>query len=314
MKKFLVITLLNVSQQLSANKIDSLRSDEDVLTFLRTVDKEFAGTTFRRPAFLSIDSLRSQYKCDLPQNITHLKKWDKVDLDMDGRTDLLTTIYWIPISEYAADNVDIYVILDQGNNSFRTVRVSKGILPRCQFAKPIFFHGNAGLLFYDREYTLRNGAVNMLDLESVVKADTLIYKDGVFVEYNDRPSLKNIRFVEFRTSRCYGFCPVFWMRINNDRKAIYQAIQFNRMEGMLEGTIREKEFERIIALVRYLKIDQLKDEYRVSWTDDQTGFLKICFEDDSVKEIEDYGLLGSFGLTALYNLFFDFRENQEWKR
>jgi hypothetical protein len=314
MKKFLVVIVLSVSQQLSANKIDSLTTDEDVLTFLGTVDKEFAATTPRKAGFLSMDSLVARFKCYLLPDITQLKNWDKVDFDMDGRTDLLTMIHWISISEYSTDAVVIYVTLDLGNNSFRTIRLSTGILPRCQFAKPIFFHGNAGLLFYHDEYALTKGAVNILDLESFRKKDTLIYKDGRFIEFNNRPSPKNVKFIEFRTSQCYGTCPVFGMRINNDRKAVYHAIKYNPTEGKLKATIEEHEFQEIMRLVGYLKIDELKDEYRVDWTDDQTGFLKIHYEDGSIKQIQDYGLIGSFGLRGLYKLLFDLRENQQWKR
>jgi hypothetical protein len=314
MNRFLVVILISVSQQLSANKIDSLTTDEDILTFLGTVDKEFAATTPRRAGFLSMDSLVARFKCGLLPDITQLKNWDKVDFDMDGRTDLLTMIHWIPISEYAMDDVDIYVTFDDGNDSFRTIRLSTGILSRCQFAKPIFFHGNAGLLFYHDEYTLRKGEVNILDLESFRKRDTLIYKDGRFIEFNNRTSPKKVKFIEFRTSECFGTCPVFLMRINNDQKAVYHAIKYNPTEGKLKATIREHEFQEITKLIGYLKIDQLKDEYRVGWTDDQTGFLKIHFEDGSIKQIQDYGLIGSFGLKGLYKLLFDLRENQEWKR
>src|SRR3954469_18548152 len=116
MNRFLVVILISVSQQLSANKIDSLTTDEDVLTFLGTVDKEFAATTPRKAGFLSMDSLVARFKCYLLPDITQLKNWDKVDFDMDGRTDLLTTIHWIPMSEYASEAVAMYVTLDHGDN------------------------------------------------------------------------------------------------------------------------------------------------------------------------------------------------------
>jgi hypothetical protein len=62
-----------------------------------------------------------------------------------------------------------------------------------------------------------------------------------------------------------------------------------------------------------MNLKSLQDNYRVPWTDDQTSWLKIKFNDGSVKEIQDYGLRGSFGLRLLYNIFFDLRSSENWK-
>jgi hypothetical protein len=69
----------------------------------------------------------------------------------------------------------------------------------------------------------------------------------------------------------------------------------------------------ILGLINYIDPVKLKDEYKVSWTDDQTAWLRVRFSDGTVKEIKDYGLKGSFGLRLLYNKFFELRSSQVWK-
>ena len=58
----------------------------------------------------------------------------------------------------------------------------------------------------------------------------------------------------------------------------------------------------IVGLIQYIDIKSLRNKYFVTHTDDTTIFLKITFKDGTVKEIEDYGMIGSFGLSQLYQL------------
>lgn len=67
-------------------------------------------------------------------------------------------------------------------------------------------------------------------------------------------------------------------------------------------------------MINYIQLSSLKGRYRVNWTDDQTAKLEIKFNDGQVKEISDYGMIGTFGLDLLYEKFFTLRKTQEWIR
>ena len=77
--------------------------------------------------------------------------------------------------------------------------------------------------------------------------------------------------------------------------------------------LKQRELTEIIDLISYLDVASLNNNYSVSWTDDQTVFLRVKFADGTVKTITDYGLRGTFGLRHLYNKFFALRTNQDWK-
>lgn len=119
--------------------------------------------------------------------------------------------------------------------------------------------------------------------------------------------------MEFRTGYCYGSCPVFSIKIDKDRNAVYEAKTYNPKQGKFSASLEYDKSEAIFDLLNYLDVKKLNDTYSVSWTDDQTCWLRVKFSDGTVKEIRDYGLKGTFGLRLLYSVFLDLRNNQEWK-
>jgi hypothetical protein len=129
----------------------------------------------------------------------------------------------------------------------------------------------------------------------------------------------SVEKIEYQTGPCFGTCPEFKITINKDRVATYEAIRFNKdeinskNEGFFHALIDVDHYERIVSLLDYIDFEKLKDSYRVNWTDDQTCILKITYDNGKSKEIEDYGLLGSFGLSNLYKMLFDLRNNQHWE-
>ena len=60
--------------------------------------------------------------------------------------------------------------------------------------------------------------------------------------------------------------------------------------------------------------DTKKQDYYVDWTDDQDCTLKVVYDNNKVKEVRDYGLIGTFGLKKLYQQLFELRFNQDWKK
>jgi hypothetical protein len=88
---------------------------------------------------------------------------------------------------------------------------------------------------------------------------------------------------------------------------------FNKKKGKFKGKILQANYDELIGLLNYLDFPSLKDSYAVNWTDDQTSVLKITYNNGKVKEIKDYGLIGTLGLSRVYSILFDLRENQQWK-
>ncbi|MBK6499838.1 MAG: hypothetical protein IPG00_17450 [Saprospiraceae bacterium] len=75
-----------------------------------------------------------------------------------------------------------------------------------------------------------------------------------------------------------------------------------------------KKWNGLIELINYIDFTNLKQDYYVDWTDDQDCTLKVVYDNNKVKEVRDYGLIGTFGLKKLYQQLFELRFNQDWKK
>lgn len=72
--------------------------------------------------------------------------------------------------------------------------------------------------------------------------------------------------------------------------------------------IDKKDWDYLVNLIQNIRVDDLQESYSVNWTDDQTTYLTVHYKDSSKKSIEDYGMVGTFGLSILYNFMFELRK------
>ena len=303
MRKFIFLIAVSAfCSSLYANKIDSLKTDEEVVAFLKSIDENFRSDKFKPIELRSTATLRSEMSCNGIADEWQVKNWEKADFNSDGLTDLIVILYWY--------DYGVYAVIDKGNNNFKLETLSYNIHKKCELAKPVQLNGEQFLLIHQEKTTGGKGAQ---PVKMNYETDTLVYKYGGFVEYNGSPGNYQIDSIEFRTGFCFGSCPVFSIRFDKDGSAVYDAGSYNPKQGKFTTTLKKETTEKIIGLINYLNVKSLLDNYRVPWTDDQTSWLKIKFTDGSVKEIQDYGLRGSFGLRLLYNIFFDLRSSADWK-
>lgn len=286
----LLFSLLFVLQSatLFANRIDNLKTDNDVLEFLKSVNPDFRSDRYDKIELRSTETIRNDLNCDGLADQWQVKNWEKADFNEDGLTDLSVILYWY--------NYGVYVIMDNGNDDFKLIPLSYNIHEKCKLAKPIIVKGHPLLLFSEKK-----------------QIDTLAYKYYGFVELNRHPADYDIDSIEFRTGSCYGNCPVFSIKIGKDRNAVYEAGMYNPRQGRFSSALEFDKSEAIFDLIKYIDVKKLNDTYNVSWTDDQTCWLTVKFSDGTVKLIRDYGLKGTFGLRMLYSIFLDIRVTQEWK-
>ena len=305
MYKLLTIYLLLISQNILANKIDSLKTDCEVEAFLQTFNKDSLNIYNQAPKILTTDSLRRRLSCSGIFNKWKIKNWEKADFNNDGKSDIIITAFWYQFQ--------VFVVIDQGNNTFKLIQVSKNIFEDCELAKPLKLGKQTLLLFYQKKHEYINDNKTALKVRDVDQIDTLIYKFNDFVERNKRPANYQINSVLFSTSSCLGNCPVYTLTIDYNRNVIYEAISHNSKQGNFTSVISDSTYQQLILLINYLSIKKLANYYVVDWTDDQTAYLKVKFKDGTVKEIRDYGLIGTWGLNRLYKMFAQIKDTQTWK-
>jgi Domain of unknown function (DUF6438) len=285
MKSIIFITTILFAVQVSrANEIDDLKTAKEVQKFLiKKVSGEWKGINFFEGGF--------------PDTSEYGKyKFFKIDLDNNGLTDLIIN------GKY------FLAVTDEGNGHYKSHFIDRGAFSLASYTLVNILYKEKVPLLIITGYNESNGL-----LWDTTKKDTLVYKFNGFAEYNSTVGSLKIERIKFLTTGCFGTCPMFKMEIDNDRKAIYNAIEYNDKKGTFAATIDTASYNNIIETLNCIKLTSLKDDYEVRWTDDQHVTLEITFNNGLTKSISDYGAIGTFGLANLYDQIFLLRQTQTWK-
>ena len=288
--------------KLKFNTIDKLKTTNDVIEFIKSVNPKFAENKYRKFLIKSTDTIANDLYCGGLFKKWNSQNWEKIDINNDGKTDLLFISYWY---DYMS-----FVIIDEGGNHFKLFRLSNSITEECEFAKPIQIRQKNELLLYHSKSVLDDNS----DYKSIPITDTLTYKFDSFIEINVHEGIHyDINSIEFISGGSSGFSPEFELSINNQGYANFKGIDFVNFKGKSSKSISLDKFHELKQMLEYIKVKDLKNNYDVPWTDDQTVILKIKFADGSIKEIRDYGLQGTFGLSSIYTKLIKIGTETDWK-
>ena len=282
------------------NKLDSVRTGEEVEAIIGEVDKHYAK--FRVNTALSF----SDNNCFRLADLSKVTAITKADFDKNGFTDLLVIGMLgkfpvvLSLMGSAGDKISMYII-------------TRHFLRTCSIAQVIFEDDNTLV-----EFKYFNSYAYVRDNE-VVKSVKLAFKFSDFIEYNPTPKKYNIEKIEYTMGAGGDPLSSFSMEIDSNRKARYimenpdflsrrhnQYISFN---GMIPNIIHDE----IAGLLNYSDFPNLNDSYAVTATDNSTGLLKITFDGGKIKTIKDYGLVGTYSLNRIYQIMDSLKGNIVWK-
>jgi hypothetical protein len=276
------------------NMVDNLNSAKEIESLISTVDHRFKN--FKVNESLKFSGKECQHLCDSLK----IKPWIKADFDGNGYNDLLIVGNW---GDHA-----VICLMDSGEDKFYIKPITRRSFQDCTFPVVQVIGQTPVIINYSRsEPDWRNHKT-----ERLLIADTLVFQFGDFVEFNHLPAKHTIEKIEYSTGPCFGSCPIFEMTINSDRKATFKAEEYNKMKGNFSSIIDTSNYNLLIHLLNYIDFVKLKKNYAVNWTDDQACTLKITYDNGKLKEIYDYGLIGTFGLNRIYDILFKLCENQKW--
>jgi hypothetical protein len=295
MKKiFTPLLLLLLSFPLFANEIDGLKTERDVEKFIHS---QFPALSDARIAYK--DFLYPSFTKQKIADSLGAKLWQKADFDNNGKSDLLV---------YLSTGGQNYLtaILDEGE-SYSVHFISKWPFAYIYF--PVVKKSNDPTLLVLYKTCAFCHGTN----ENSVTADTLIYKFGNFIERTINPPSYKVEKIEFSTGACEGTCPLYTITIQPSHKAYYNAISYNDTTGQFSGIIDTLHYNKLVRILNYLDFAKLRDNYTVLWKDAPQCTLLITYDGDKTKKIQDYGEVGTQGLSVIYNMLSDLRKNQVWK-
>ncbi|EDM45097.1 hypothetical protein SCB49_03214 [unidentified eubacterium SCB49] len=317
------------------SKIDSLKTEQEVQNFVRNLQypsvrvRDFNDSIFSYKALEKFELKKIQdfnrgRKKDrdslikiLADSIKINRSFYKADLDNNGYTDLIIigddkscsgsggscdySVY--SLMNFANDSINpVDLVLD---NSFNSAIIPKITIKNSVPILEIFGSNNL------------NSNTNSLQLS---------YKYGTFVEKNNEPKEYSIEKIEYSAEACFGSCPIFELSIDKNRKAKLNAIEYNssnpdlfeyeiteELKGKFQAIIDLENYQEIIGLLNYLDFPTLEDDYMVNATDNPSCKLTITYNQGQVKEIRDYGKVGTLGLQEIYKRISRLKTNQSWE-
>ena len=305
--------------KIKRSKIDSLNTDSEVENYIREINSNYKDFELKRIRDFDRDDKTDSITKLIAQKLKVTKAFYKSDFDNNGYTDLLVI----------GDNNDCWgggkscsfnsmVLMNFENDSIDFINI---IIDRQTSIVPIIKKENGQtflIINNPDQINLKNEKYKDGSI------DTLIFKDGYFVEFNPNPVIHTIERIDYSTSPCHGECPIFQISINNKKEAIFNAEHYNfeknrdkyieRGEGIFKSVISNQKYREITELINYLDFENLKNDYGAGWMGRQRCTLEIVYDGGKVKTINDNGLIGTFGLKKLYEFLFDLRLNQEWKK
>ena len=303
-------------------EIDRLNTSKEIEEFIHKNDTNYKKFKLRKIQDFARDE-RDNVNKILANKVRANQSYTKVDLDNNGYTDLLVI----------GDNFGVWgsgkngetisqdfttIVIMNFNNNYKIIDINKSrfypIVPKVEYVNNQPF-----LMIYNVKETFHQNKRSKT--ESKTK---LTFKFGDFIEYNENPKKYNIEKIEYSAGPCFGSCPIFKLEISKNKAAVFNAQHYNfnedmeqyssKEEGIFKATISQKEFNELIEILNYIDFSNLQKSYSVTWTDDQSSELKITYDNGKIKTIDDYGLIGTYGLKRTYEMLFNLRKNQNWKQ
>jgi Domain of unknown function (DUF6438) len=278
-----------------------LTSEEAVQIFMDSLFKE-ESISFK---VMELSKAASRYARDttlneLADSLGVKGSFYKADFDGNGMLDIL-------VSGNYYNSFMFFAVLFQANQQCQLHWLSNSVYHGKALFRIVKLKRKPALEYYYDPYPfiIEEGE------KTVFNKKRLIFYKGGFVEYNPKVKKHKIEKIAYSTSYCFGRCPKFDLTIEADRQAKLYAGTDN-MEGGYTALIKKADYDAIVQLLNYTSFENLNNKYSVHWTDDQTCTLTVTYDGGKVKKIEDYGMIGTFGLDRVYQVLFDMRFDQDW--
>lgn len=295
------------------NAIDSLHTNDEVEQWVRK-HAVWRKRNYFYPAF-QLDTALIMYGADCQQYCAalHMKPWAKVDLDGNGRTDLLA----FRVRKFSGHfSREAYIFYDYGPNGDIAIEYlqGRGGGP-CEAVGITQLAGRPALLY--AHHVTPPAQSNFLT-PPVLQLDTLVHQFGDLIEYNRHPVAP--RFNRLEVDFGVDCCASFSVTVHADTTAEYQVkytsgeryYLYNLERGRFQSKLDGAQFEQLQRLFQYLRPERLASSYAVNWTDAGTVWLRAEYGNGQMLQLKDYGQQATWGLKRLYELLFQLRGTQRW--
>lgn len=286
-----------------------------------TVDKEV--TVFLAKNFSDLKNFELGIKAKNDDNQLYIDSieyspWYVGDFNDDGLSDLLVQGF------KRKENQAYLIIANEEDNKFQLNEI-----------KPIFIEGDLNfpvveetkkgpLIVYKQFLTKRTS--KMVKGEEIffpknystwygmgfLRKDTLQYFIDRLIEYNPKPNLSGLKFIQIHGYCQFGGCPDFKLKIDSAGNMILQNIKNTELEkGIYKAKCDDDKFRILKNIINNLRFTKNDKKYGDS-KNDQVFSMYLVKQDGTEYKIVDYSQGGTLGLIQLYDHIEEIRKKTLW--
>jgi hypothetical protein len=322
MKKFLFFLILPL-RLFSQTEIDQVRSDSDVVNFIRTMGPAFVDSIHRpyfKPVTFDIFGRIGIYKERMNPDDAHFtdsitaRRWIVEDLTGDNQKDL---VYYGKIGNMTG----VYVLYNGTGNSKHLAQLTDMFAGAYPHSIELYKKANENLLILGSvEHGIWRAKVQKPIRERYFR-DTLVYKFGYFANYNEHPKPgPSFDSIDYRFITNWASIEKWYLRIYKNGTILYvrerDSVDRQKKEvySFLEKLTAKTDTEEWRSLLGYIKFDSLSEQYELKDVSDQiTGLTTVYYSNGTKKTVRDYGLRGTFGLQTLYQKLYVTTQRRDWQ-
>ncbi|MBU2921008.1 hypothetical protein KO504_06615 [Winogradskyella psychrotolerans] len=301
-------------------------SDDSIRIYRKFEEFELKKISeFKRDCRFDEDTLTKKVADSLKIN----KSFYKSDFDNNGFTDLLIigdghncmAMAGCEDGEYISCDFGVYSLMNFGKDSINSIDLNF-ITKTLSFVPKIIETKNGSFIELHKPLDYKIGDEGKNTFGRVIP---LIYKYGTFIERNEKKIEYDIEKIEFIANGCMAGCPEFIISIDKNKNGKFNALNYNWFDknfsydlepndvnGEYKAQISDKHFKEIYGIINYLNFPNLDNSYYSGAIHSSSVILKITYNNGEIKTIKDDGLIGTYGLKRVYDMFYDLRFNQEW--
>jgi len=304
--RLMLLVLLALSTvPLSAQTIEGLHTDDQVLAFVRSLYADYSAIKLpsARPGCPSaIYRQRISKYASIP--------YIKADFDNNGQIDLLFNGY-CPSCPNSRTGLVGLVILSFGKDNFRVIDLTRDRIETFFASSVLSLNGQNFIQTVQIKHLIDDTCPVG---EGKLTFDTLTYAFDNFIE-KARPFTGSIEKVVYYSDGVY----VKKLAFRNDSARMESAPSFGTQAngdsgGIFVARIRPAEISQLYGLLKAIDFPHLQDQYEAERFHGAGGYFRIEYNNGKVKWIRDRNRIGTYGLMAIHELIDKIEKTQTWQK
>lgn len=297
LKFCLLLSLMIISVGVKANEIDNLKTDKQVLTFIKKLspkNERIGETNFE--ARYSYDK-----KTQKTADSLGVKNWVKIDFDKNGETDLIV---------FNLYDLQQIVAVFSINGEYKKVNSSLGVGSKYLLTYPIIknIEGKNLILIYLQD-EIRKTPRHIDDeiFYSSLECDTIQYANGMFLNYYRDLEKHSIESISIKsTNNDVGGEMNMEIDFINLKDSCFKMEGYRELAEKYTYKLTNEEILRVKYLLEKSNFRRLNDNFRLLMEHYQLYYIEIIYDNGKVKKIEDTGGVVNYNFAEIYNMIYNF--------